>query len=378
MSTKSQIKLCLPQLGAREAELVSAAIAENWVTSGGPFVSDFEKALQKKLATASELLALQSGTAAIHLALQLAGVKPGDWVICQTMSYVASANPISYLGAFPVFVDSEPETFNMCPEQLHNAIRMCMDRHKKPAAVIAVHSFGIPCKIKQLATVAAAYDIPLIEDAAEALGSYYQEQACGTFGDYGVLSFNGNKIITTGSGGVLICKNAEVAQRARHLATQAKSSQEGFEHDAIGFNYAMPGLNAAMGLAQLEQLKEKINAKQKLHGFYTEIFQSIIAVELISEPGEAVSNYWLNVIRFTETRSYTPQGLLNHLKKAGIESRYSWKPLHLQGIYKKQDYVGKDVAENLWKNSLCLPSGCGLTKDEQKRIQQALITYFSA
>ena len=379
MAKELPIKLALPQLNLQDSEAVEEAVTQNWVTGGGPFVTDFEVKLKKALDTNREVVALNSGTAALHLALILAGVKAGDYVICQTMSFVATSNPIAYLNAIPVFVDSEPETYNMSVPALKEAVQFCITHNKKPAAIIAVHSFGIPCKIQEIATLAREYNIPLIEDAAEALGSKVADCACGTFGDFGVLSFNGNKLITTGGGGALICKDVEQSRKARHLASQAKSSSTGFEHDSIGYNYVMPGLNAALGVSQLKTLQDKISAKRNLHHFYNQIFEDIEGVELLSAPEAYVSNNWLNVIRFTsESDTYSASKLLKHLEELGIESRFPWKPLHLQGIYKEQSYFGATIAENLWKNGLCLPSGCGLTKSEQIEIQNALIAYFSA
>lgn len=379
MAKELHIKLALPQLSSQDSEAVQEAVSQNWVTAGGPFVSDFEANLQMALDTNREVMALSSGTAALHLALRLAGVKSGDFVICQTMSFVATSNPIAYLNAIPVFIDSEPETFNMSVPALEEAIQFCIAKNKKPAAIIAVHSFGIPSKIREIAALAEEYNIPLIEDAAEALGSKVADRACGTFGDFGVLSFNGNKLITTGGGGALICKDAAQPVKARHLARQAKISSPGFEHDEIGYNYAMPGLNAALGASQLKTLSEKISAKRNLHNFYNKIIADVEGVAILSPTADSFSNYWLNVIRFySEQQKYTASKLLKHLENLGIESRFPWKPLHLQGIYKEQYYFGSTIAETLWQNGLCLPSGCGLTNSEQNEIQNALNAYFSA
>ncbi|PHQ29365.1 DegT/DnrJ/EryC1/StrS family aminotransferase [Leeuwenhoekiella nanhaiensis] len=378
MNKTPKIGLSLPLLNETDTTAVAEALQANWITAGGPFVQTFEQDLKAYLNTEAEVVALNAGTAALHLALILAGVKSGDFVICQTMSYVATANPIAYLNAIPIFVDSEPETYNLDPEAVLETIQFCVSQHKKPAAIVAVHSYGIPCKIQEIAAIAQEYEIPLIEDAAEALGSSVAGKACGTFGDFGILSFNGNKIVTTGGGGALICKNNEQAKLARHLACQAKITQQAFEHDAVGYNYAMPGLNAALGRSQLQSLGAKISAKRNIHAVYSEIFKEQSGVTLLNEPPECFSNYWLNVLRFTETDSeITPQGLMQYLQSAGIESRQPWKPLHLQGIYKEQQYFGNPVAESLWQNALCLPSGAGLTKSELNYIQETLIAYFS-
>ena len=381
MSKPSQIGLSVPLLNETDGLAVAAALQANWITAGGPYVSAFERDLKHYLNTKNEVVALNSGTAALHLALILAGVKPGDYVICQTMTYVATANPIAYLKAIPVFVDSEQTSYNLDPNYVEEAIHACQKKGKKPAAIIAVHSYGIPCDIERLAKLAAQHDIPLIEDAAEALGSQVNGSACGVFGDYGIFSFNGNKIITTGGGGALICKSAADAAKARHLATQAKTGARGFEHDAIGYNYAMPGLNAALGSSQLKDLQTRIEAKRKIHHIYLEICSAIQAVELIGCTREvAYANYWLNALRFTGKPSAlrNPKHLQAFLSDAGIESRLLWKPLHLQGIYKEQEYFGADTAEALWKSGLCLPSGAGLTKTELKKIKNALKAYFSS
>ncbi len=380
MDESKKIALALPSIDADATDYLTQVVNENWVTSGGPTVTKFEKKLREFLQTDREVVALNSGTAALHLALKLAGVQRDDFVLCQTMSFVASSNPIAYLGAIPVFIDSEKNTYNLAPEKVKEAIEWCLKQNKKPAALVAVHSFGIPCQMEEIVKLCKDNEIPLIEDAAEALGSRYKEQPCGLFGDYGILSFNGNKIITTGGGGALICKDAQKAEEARHLSRQAKSATTGFEHDAVGFNYAMPGLNAALGLSQLQTLKERIQKKRELHEFYQECFAKIEEVEVLSVQNEKYyANYWLTVIRFTASNSTkNAERFQAFLAKKGIESRFPWKPLHLQEIYSEQHYFGAQHAESLWKTGLCLPSGCGLTKEDLNRIQQAINAYFSA
>ena len=380
MDEPKKIALALPFIDADTTDYLAEVVNQNWVTSGGPTVTKFEKQLQEFLQTDREVVALNSGTAALHLALKLAGVQRDDFVLCQTMSFVASSNPIAYLGAIPVFIDSEKSTYNLAPEKVKEAIEWCLKHNKKPAALVTVDSFGIPCQMEEIARLCKDHEIPLIEDAAEALGSRYEDQSCGLFGDYGILSFNGNKIITTGGGGALICKDAQKAQEARHLSRQAKSATTGFEHDAVGFNYAMPGLNAALGLSQLQTLKERIQKKRELHQFYQECFAEIEEVEVLSVQNEKYyANYWLTVIRFTGSNSTkNPQQFQAFLTEKGIESRFPWKPLHLQEIYSEQHYFGAQQAETLWKTGLCLPSGCGLTKEDLNRIQQAINAYFSA
>ncbi|MAS21154.1 MAG: pyridoxal phosphate-dependent aminotransferase [Leeuwenhoekiella sp.] len=379
MDKPKKIALALPFIDTDATDYLAEVVNQNWVTSGGPAGTKFENQLQKFLQTEREVVALNSGTAALHLALKLAGVQRGDFVLCQTMSFVASANPIDYLGAIPVFIDSEKSTYNLASEYVKEAITWCLEQNKKPAALVAVHSFGIPCQVEEIAKLCKDYEIALIEDAAEALGSKYKNQPCGLFGDFSMLSFNGNKIITTGGGGALICKDAQKAGEARHLSRQAKSATTGFEHDAVGFNYAMPGLNAGLGLSQLQTLKERIQIKRELHQFYQECFAEIEEIEVLTAPNAAYyANYWLNVIRFTGSNSAkNPERFQAFLAEKGIESRFPWKPLHLQEIYGEQHYFGAQNAETLWKTGLCLPSGCGLTKEDLNRIQQAINAYFS-
>ena len=372
------IALSAPKLDANAIAEVTRAIEDNWITAGGPFVTKFENSLQEALGTQRDLVALNSGTSALHLALILAGVQAGDSVLCQTMTYVATANPIAYLGAMPIFIDSEAETYNMCPEVLENTVESLIQKGNKPKAIIVVHSYGMPAKIKRIAEVAKKYHIVLIEDAAEALGSKVGEQFCGLFGDYGILSFNGNKLITTGGGGALISKNTDDATQVRHLASQAKMNASGFEHDNVGYNYIMPGLNAALGIAQLKTLHERVATKRKIHQFYAAIFDEIDDVDLFeSFDKELYSNYWLNVIQFKESSLKSPEGLRIYFEKRAIESRFLWTPLHLQGIYTHQKYFGNATAEEFWKRSLCLPSGTGMTADELDRIKDELIAYFS-
>lgn len=380
MAEPKKIALALPFIDTNATDFLAEVVNQNWVTSGGPTVTKFENQLQKFLQTEREVVALNSGTAALHLALKLAGVQRGDFVLCQTMSFVGSANPIAYLGAIPVFIDSEKSTYNLAPEYVTEAIKWCLKQNKKPAALVAVHSFGIPCQMEEITKLCKDYEIPLIEDAAEALGSRYKDQPCGLFGDYGILSFNGNKIITTGGGGALICKDTQEAEEARHLSRQAKSTATGFEHDAVGFNYAMPGLNAALGLSQLQTLTERIQKKRELYQFYQECFAEIEEIEVLSVQNEEYyANYWLTVIRFTGSNSAkNPERFQAFLAEKGIESRFPWKPLHLQEIYDEQHYFGAQNAETLWKTGLCLPSGCGLIKEDLNRIQQAINAYFSA
>ena len=379
MENLPRIALALPEISPDDIAYVTRAMTENWITTGGPFVNEFENDLKAYLDISNDIIAINSGTSALHLALTVAGVKEGDFVLCQTMSYVATANPIQYLKAKPIFIDSETDTYNICPEALKEAILDCIKIGQMPKALILVHSYGIPCKINELTTIARNYEIPIIEDAAEALGSYYEDQKCGSFGDFSVFSFNGNKILTAGSGGALICRSDSDAQRARHLASLAKSLAFGFEHDAVGYNYLMPGLNAALGTSQLRNLESKLVSKNKINAFYKELFKEIDGVTFIETSNtRSKSNHWLNGICF-DNLSFdhkTPQGLLEYLISKNIESRFLWKPLHLQGIYTNQSYYGATVAEDLWKSGLCLPSGTGMSDEDLIRIESTLKDYF--
>ena len=293
----SRIFLSVAQSSGFEQEYIQKAIDTNWITSGGPNVDKFEIGLQSYLSEEIFATALNSGTSAIHLALILLGVKMNDEVICQTMTFSASANPILYQGAIPVFVDSESETWNICPENLEAAIRDRIKNGKKPKAIIAVHLYGTPYKVDQIHAIAARYEIPIIEDSAEALGSYYKGRKCGTFGTFGILSFNGNKIITTSSGGALISKSKELKEKAIFYATQSKDDAAHYQHSEIGYNYRMSNICAGIGIGQMKVLDENIRRKQNNHQFYKSLFDAIDVVELFeSQEDDCFSNYWLNTI----------------------------------------------------------------------------------
>ncbi|MET0943941.1 MAG: aminotransferase class I/II-fold pyridoxal phosphate-dependent enzyme, partial [Flavobacterium sp.] len=296
----SRIFLSVAQASGFEQEYIQEAINTNWITSGGPNVDNFERELQNYLSEQKFATALNSGTSAIHLALILLGVKTGDEVICQTMTFSASANPILYQGAIPVFVDSEPETWNICPENLEIAIRDRIKKGKKPKAIIAVHLYGTPYKVEQIHAIADAYEIPIIEDSAEALGSYYKGRKCGTFGTFGILSFNGNKIITTSSGGALISNSKEIKEKAVFYATQSKDEAVHYQHSEIGYNYRMSNICAGIGMGQMKIIEDNIQRKHEVHQFYKGIFDTIGGGVELFEVGagqrDYFSNYWLNTI----------------------------------------------------------------------------------
>lgn len=375
----SRIFLSPAQKSGFEQEYVLKALETNWITSGGPNVDNFEVELQNYLNEEIFVSALNSGTSAIHLALVLLGVKADDEVICQTMTFSASANPILYQGAIPVFVDSEPETWNICPENLEIAIKDRIKKGKKPKAIIAIHLYGTPYKVDEIHAIADRYQIAIIEDSAEALGSHYKGKKCGSFGDFGILSFNGNKIITTSSGGALISNSQKVKDQAIFYATQSKDDAIHYQHSEIGYNYRMSNICAAIGLGQMKILEENIQRKQENHQFYKDIFETIDGAELFEVLQEGCfSNYWLNAILIKPDleNNFSRESLRLALEAENIESRPLWKPMHLQPIFKDYPYYGNKVAEELFDKGLCMPSGVNLTIDDKERIKRVINTFF--
>lgn len=378
MSSK-RIFLSLSQQSGYEQQYIQKALETNWITSGGPNVDDFENSLQKYFDNQSFVTGLNSGTSAIHLALILLNVKAGDEVICQSMTFSASANPILYQGATPVFVDSEPETWNICPVFLEIAIKDRIKKGKKPKAIIAVHLYGNPYKVDEIHAVANRYEIPVIEDSAEALGSTYKGKKCGTFGTFGILSFNGNKIITTSSGGALISNSKELKEKAIFYATQSKDKAVHYQHSEIGYNYRMSNVCAGIGLGQIKILDENVNSRRVVHNFYKDIFDELANVKLFkSLNNDYYSNYWLSTILVepNNKNDINRESLRLALDKAQIESRPLWKPMHLQPIFYKHPYFGNKTAEELFEKGLCLPSGSNLTDEDRKRIKEVIITFF--
>ncbi len=375
MSNK-RIYLSLSQESGFEQEYIQKALKSNWITSGGPNVDEFENGLQNYFRKGSYVAALNSGTSAIHLALVLLGVENGDEVICQSMTFSASANPILYQNAIPVFVDSESQTWNICPENLEIAIKDRIKKGKKPKAIVAVHLYGMPYKVDEVHAIAEKYEIPIIEDSAEALGSTYKGKKCGQFGTFGILSFNGNKIITTSSGGALIVNSKEIKEKTIFYATQSKDRAIHYQHSKLGYNYRMSNICAGIGLGQLKILKDNILSRRNNHLFYKEIFKGINEVELFDNLNEDFfSNYWLNTILLkTEVER---ENLRIAFEKANIESRPLWKPMHLQPIFEKYPYYGNDVAEKLFENGLCLPSGSNLSHTDKIRIKEVISDFFN-
>lgn len=370
--TKSKIWLSSPHMGGTEQQYVKEAFDTNWVAPLGPNVTGFEHDLENYLGNNSFVGALSSGTAALHLGLILLGVKAGDEVLCQSMTFSASANPIVYQGATPVFVDSEMETWNICPEALETAIKDRISKGKKPKAIVAVHLYGMPYQVDAIRSIADRYEIPILEDSAESLGSSYKDQKCGTFGDISILSFNGNKIITTSGGGALVTKNAKVKEKAIFLATQARDNAPHYQHSEIGYNYRMSNICAGIGRGQMEVLDAHVEKRRAMHAFYKELFIENESISVFSEPNsDYYSNHWLSaiIIDFKNNKGKNREELRLHLEAENIESRPLWKPMHLQPVFKEAPYYGGTVSEHLFLNGLCLPSGSNLENDDQERIK---------
>ena len=376
--SNSKIWLSSPHMGGNELNYVNEAFNTNWVAPLGPNVTGFEQDLENYIGNNSFVAALSSGTAALHLGLILLDVKAGDEVICQSFTFSASANPIVYQGATPIFVDSEPVTWNICPNALEDAIKDRIKLGKKPKAIIAVHLYGMPYKVEEIRTIATKYEIPILEDSAEALGSTYKGLKCGTFGDVGVLSFNGNKIITTSGGGAIVTKNLERKNKAIFLATQARDNAPHYQHSEIGYNYRLSNICAGIGRGQMEVLDNHIEKRREMHQFYTEIFKNNKNIKVFSEPNsDYFSNHWLSAITVSDTENSqkSRENLRLHLEKENIESRPLWKPMHLQPVFKDFPYYGGLVCENLFDIGLCLPSGSNLNNNEKERIKNALNSF---
>lgn len=378
---KSKIWLSSPHMGGTEQKYIQEAFDANWVAPLGPNVNGLEQDLESYLGNNVHVGALSSGTAAIHLGLILLGVQAGDEVICQSMTFSASANPILYLGATPIFIDSEEQTWNICPVTLEQAIQDRIQKGKKPKVIIAVHLYGVPYQIEAVRAIADKYEIPILEDSAEALGSSYKGQKCGTFGDIGVLSFNGNKIITTSGGGAIVSKTAAQKEKSVFYATQSRDNAPHYQHSHIGYNYRMSNICAGIGRGQMEVLDNHVDLRRQMHDFYVELFSSIEGVVVFSVPNEDYfANYWLSAITIdaTKTKGISAETLRLELEAENIESRPLWKPMHLQPIFSIYPYYGKKVATNLFENGLCLPSGSNLSYKDKERVKKAIVSIFNS
>lgn len=371
----SKIYLSSPHMGGAEQAFVREAFETNWVAPLGPNVEGFEKALETYLGKANHVAALSSGTAAIHLALILLGVGKDDEVICQSMTFSASANPIVYQGATPIFVDSEPNTWNICPNYLEEAIKDRIAKGKKPKAIIAVHLYGMPYRVEEIKRISDTYEIPVIEDSAEALGSTYKGQKCGTFGDISILSFNGNKIITTSGGGALVSRNLKHKEKAIFLATQARDDAPHYQHSEIGYNYRLSNISAGIGRGQMEVLDDHVALRRKMNTFYKDIFQGVAGIKVFTEPSsDFFSNHWLSCILVDKTHfGHSSEDIRLAMAERNIECRPLWKPMHLQPVFTQAPYYGEKVAENLFGMGLCLPSGSNLKSEEKVKINDVLV-----
>jgi dTDP-4-amino-4,6-dideoxygalactose transaminase len=372
---KDKIWLSSPHMSGNEQSYIKEAFDTNWVAPLGPNVNGFENDLQSYLNEDRYVAALISGTSALHLSLILLGINNKDEVICQSKTFSASANPIVYQGAIPVFVDSERDTWNMCPEQLEIAITDRIAKGKKPKAIICVHLYGMPYKVDDIHQVAEKYNIPIIEDSAEALGSCYKGQKCGTFGDLSILSFNGNKIITTSGGGALVTKTLEQKQKAVFLATQARDNAPHYQHSHIGYNFRMSNIIAGIGRGQMTVLDSHVAKRRANHDYYTKAFKHIDRIVFLSEPEGYFSNRWLSCILLDSEA--TREGLRLALEKENIESRPLWKPMHQQPIFKNYPNYLNGVSDELFKKGICLPSGSNLSDKELDRVVSAINAYFA-
>ncbi|WP_370476217.1 DegT/DnrJ/EryC1/StrS family aminotransferase [Tamlana flava] len=375
MLTKSKIYLSSPHMGGSEQKFVNEAFTTNWIAPLGPNVNGFENDIEHYIGGDKHVAALASGTAAIHLALQLLNVSQGDEVLCQSFTFSASANPIVYQGASPIFIDSEPDTWNMSPELLEIAIQDRIQKYKKPKAIVATHLYGMPYKAKEINAVAKKYDIPVVEDSAEALGSRYHNNYCGTLSDIGVFSFNGNKIITTSGGGAIVVNSKEQKDKAIFLSTQARDNAPHYEHSTIGHNYRMSNVLAGIGRGQMEVLEEHVAARRRNFEFYKKHLSKFNSISFLEEPENFFSNRWITCIT---TDSYElREGMRLALQEDDIESRPLWKPMHMQPVFKDSIYFANGISEDLFNRGLCLPSGSNLTEDDLHRVLNILIEFLN-
>ncbi|MEW4276093.1 pyridoxal phosphate-dependent aminotransferase [Priestia aryabhattai] len=374
--TNSKIYLSPPHMSGDEKRYIDEAFETNWIAPLGTNVDAFEKELASYVGV-SEAVAVSSGTAAIHLALSLLEVTKGDIVFCSTLTFVASANPVIYQGADPVFIDSEPETWNMSPEALKRALQDAFIQGKLPKAVIVVNLYGQSAKVDQILSLCNQYNVPVIEDAAESLGSTYKGKASGSFGKFGVYSFNGNKIITTSGGGMLVSNDIDALQKARFLATQARDSAPHYQHSQLGYNYRMSNILAGVGRAQLQVLENRVETRRKIFERYYQELSGLSGITFMPELSNTKTNRWLTVLTVNEKEAGTSAAeLVQAFTEQNVEARPVWKPLHMQPLFKGARYYSheenKDVAHQLFKTGLCLPSGSSMTEDEQNKVIKCL------
>lgn len=363
-------------MSGKEIDFIKEAFDTNWVVPLGPNVDAFENDLKLYLGKNKEVVALSSGTAAIHLALIQLGIEAGDEVICQSFTFAATANPIKYINANPIFVDSEPRTWNMDPTLLEECI---VDRYKitgkYPKAIIPVHLYGMPAKMDEITIIADKYNIPILEDAAEALGSKYKTRMCGNFGAFGVLSFNGNKMITTSGGGALVCHSEEKAIKTKYYATQARDNTPFYQHSEIGFNYRMSNICAGIGRGQMLVLHDFVARRKKINNIYRKLLANIPGIEFHTNPSKDFdSNYWLTCILInSKITGFTNEELRLQMEKENIETRHLWKPMHMQPVFKDCAFYGSDVSEKIFSQGLCLPSSPVLTNHDIDRVINVIV-----
>jgi dTDP-4-amino-4,6-dideoxygalactose transaminase len=372
---KYRIWISPPHLGGNEKEYVKDAFDKNWITTIGDNVSGFEEDVRQYLGENSYAVALNSGTAALHLALILLNVQKDDYVLCQDLTFAATINPVVYLGANPILIDSERETWNLSPVFLEEAVQACLKKGKKPKAIVWVNLYGMPAHIKEIREIGKRYEIPLLEDSAESFGSRYYGQKCGTFGDVAVLSFNGNKIITTSGGGMLLSSEKTLIEKARFLASQAKDPAPYYLHSHIGYNYAMSNIVAGIGRGQMEVLEKRIAARRANHLFYKQALAGLPGFQVHSEPNENYfSNHWLTCLLIDpkQTGGIDRETIRLKLANKGIESRPLWNPMHLQPVFKPYDFYGDGTSEDLFRQGLCLPSGSNLSETDLNEIVSLL------
>ena len=372
---EKRIYLSAPDIGSKEKDLVNEAFETNWIAPLGPHVDAFEEELSHYIGEVT-CAVLSSGTAAVHLALRILGIQQDDEVICQSFTFCGSVNPVIYEQAKPVFIDSEKETWNMDPGLLEDCVKERIGKGKKPKAIIYVHLYGMPARIDEILSIGNKYDIPVIEDAAEALGSKYNNQQVGSFGLMSILSFNGNKIITTGGGGAFLAHNPEFTQRARFLATQARDEAPHYQHSQIGFNYRMSNVAAAIGRGQLMDLDSKVERRRQIFSIYRDELRDYDNIVFHEEPDCAFSNRWLTTVLIDSTKysGITPESIRSSLEEENIECRPLWKPMHMQPVYRETLYYGNGVSESLFRDGLCLPSGSGMTDHDLDRVISTLKT----
>jgi dTDP-4-amino-4,6-dideoxygalactose transaminase len=365
-----KIWLSPPHMGDNEQFYVKEAFNTNWIAPLGPNVQAFETAIEEFIGNKTYAACFSSGTAAIHLGLQLLGVGPGDEVLCQSFTFAASVNPITYLGASPILIDSERDTWNLSPELVELAIKDRLTHGKKPKAIIAVHLYGMPYKIEEIHAIAGKYEIPVLEDSAEALGSSYKGVKCGSFGEIGILSFNGNKIITTSGGGAMLCKYQSTKDKAVFLSTQARDNAPHYQHSQVGYNYRMSNVLAGIGRGQMEVLGDRVEARRNNFYFYKKQLSNVSGISFLDEIDGVFSNRWLTCIL---TDSYeTRENLRRILEKENIESRPLWKPMHLQPVFENAISYTNGVSEDLFQRGLCLPSGSSMEQEDLERVCQII------